>query len=98
MKTWSITCRSLARRPAFVLTVVLTLAFGIAVTTAIFSVVDTVLIKPLPFPDADRLVTVMEANPAKSQKVASLIAPGRLAESSLRIEPSTGSRDRTRRM
>ena len=79
MKTWSIACRSLVRRPAFVLTVVLTLAFGIAVTTAIFSVVDTVLIKPLPFPDADRLVTVMEANPAKSQKV-SLIAPGRLAE------------------
>ena len=44
-----------------------------------FSVVDTVLIKALPFPDADRLVTVMEANPSKTARL-SLIAPGRLAE------------------
>jgi len=79
MHAWSIACRSLARRPAFVATVVLTLAFGIAATTAIFSVVDTVLIKPLPFPDADRLVTVMEANPATNRKT-SLLAPGRLEE------------------
>ncbi len=71
--------RSLVHRPAFAMAAVLTLAVGIAVTTAVFSVVDTVLIKPLPFPNADRLVTVMEANPAKTQKV-SLIAPGRLED------------------
>jgi putative ABC transport system permease protein len=79
MKSWAIACRSLARRPAFAVTAVLTLAFGIAATTAMFSVVDTVLIKPLPFPNADRLVSVMEANPARTQKV-SLIAPGRLED------------------
>ena len=82
MTTWSIACRSLARRPAYTGTVVLTLAFGIATTTSVFSVVDTVLIKPLPFPNADRLVTVMEANPAKT-RMRSLIAPGRLEDWSL---------------
>jgi len=71
--------RSLARRPAFAAAAVLTLAVGIAVTTTVFSVVDTVLIKPLPFPNADRLVAVMEANSAKTQKI-SLIAPGRLED------------------
>src|SRR5205814_1347581 len=72
-------CRSLAWRPAFALTAATTLALGIAATTTMFSVVDTVLVKPLPFPGADRLVTVMEANPGRSQQV-SLIAPGRLAD------------------
>src|ERR1700716_1313692 len=77
--SWIIACRSLARRPAFALIAVLTLAFGIGATTAIFSVVDTVLIRPLPFPNADRLVSVMEANPAKAQSL-SLVAPGRLED------------------
>src|SRR5206468_11958396 len=57
----------------------LTFAFGIAATTAMFSVVDAVLLKPLPFPDADRLVSVMEANPARTARL-SLIAPGRVEE------------------
>jgi len=71
--------RSLVRRPSFAVTAVLTLALGVGATTSMFSVVDAVLLKPLPFPDADRLVTVMEANPAKSQKT-SLIAPVRLED------------------
>jgi putative ABC transport system permease protein len=79
MKSWIIACRSLARRPAFAVIAVLTLAVGIGATTAVFSVVDTVLIKPLPFPNADRLVSVMEANPAKAQSI-SLVAPGRLED------------------
>jgi putative ABC transport system permease protein len=79
VKPWVIACRSLARRPAFAVIAVLTLAFGIGTTTAIFSVVDTVLIKPLPFPHADRLLSVMEANPAKAQSL-SLVAPGRLED------------------
>jgi len=50
--------RSLSRRPAFTLAAVLTLALGIGATTAIFSVVYSVLIKPLPYPNADELVRI----------------------------------------
>ena len=50
--------RGLRRRPAFALTAVLTLALGIGATTAIFSVVYSVLIKPLPYPNADELVRI----------------------------------------
>jgi predicted permease len=52
--------RSLRRSPAFTIAAVLTLAIGIGATTAIYSVVDTVLIQPLPFPDSDRLVNLSE--------------------------------------
>jgi predicted permease len=50
------TFRRLRRTPAFTLTVVLTLALGIGATTAIFSLVEGVLLRPLPFQDADRIV------------------------------------------
>ena len=50
--------RSLPRRPAFTFAAVLTLALGIGATTAIFSVVYSVLIKPLPYPNADELVRI----------------------------------------
>jgi len=50
------TFRQLRRTPAFTLTVVLTLALGIGATTAIFSLVEGVLLRPLPFQDADRIV------------------------------------------
>jgi predicted permease len=50
------TFRQLRRTPAFTFTVVLTLALGIGATTAIFSLVEGVLLRPLPFHDADRLV------------------------------------------
>ena len=74
-----IAARSLGRHPAFALTAVLTMALGIGITTTMFSIVDTVLVKPLPFPAGDQLVTVMETNTAKSQ-ATSLIAPGRLTD------------------
>ena len=50
--------RGLQRRPAFALAVVLTLALGIGATTAIFSVVNGIVIKPLAYPNADEVVTV----------------------------------------
>jgi putative ABC transport system permease protein len=55
--------RRLARAPAFTLTTVLTLAIGIGATTAIFSVVNGVLLKPLPFPESDRLVALRHLEP-----------------------------------
>jgi predicted permease len=50
--------RGLSRRPAFTFAAVLTLALGIGATTAIFSVVYSVLIKPLPYANADELVRI----------------------------------------
>ena len=50
--------RALRRSPGFAAVAILTLSLGVGATTAIFSVVDAVMLKPLPFPTADRLVRV----------------------------------------
>jgi len=55
--------RSLSRSPGFTIATVLTLAIGIGAATAIYSVVDTILFRPLPFPGGDRLVQFVEYGP-----------------------------------
>ena len=54
--------RQLWRSPAFTLVASVTLALGIGANSAIFALVDTALLRPLPFPEPDRLVTVWESN------------------------------------
>jgi hypothetical protein len=56
--TFRYALRSLFRTPGFTLTTILTLAVAIGASAAIFSVVNGVLLKPLPFPNSDRLVAL----------------------------------------
>jgi len=57
--------RQLRRTPGFTIAAVLALALGIGATTAIFSVLDRVVLRPLPYPDPDRLAMVWEVNDGK---------------------------------
>jgi predicted permease len=57
------TLRSLLRRPTFTLAAALTLALGLGANTAIFSVLNGVLLKPLPYPDAERLISMNHTAP-----------------------------------
>ncbi len=67
-----IAIRTLAKRPGFVLVIVLTLALGVGANTAIFGVVNSYLLRPLPFPDADRLVALEDHQPPDDLTPASL--------------------------
>jgi len=65
--------RTLAKNPGFTVVVVLTLALGIGASTAIFSVVDAVLLRALPYPQSDRLFTVYQTlsqDPAQNAGVS----------------------------
>lgn len=57
------TLRTLAKQPAFCLAAILTLALGVGANTAIFSIFDAVILRPLPYPDAPRLVLVWQKRP-----------------------------------
>jgi ABC-type antimicrobial peptide transport system permease subunit len=54
--------RSLAKRPSFTAIAIVTLALGIGASTSIFSVVDAVLLRPLPYPHAEEIVQLREVN------------------------------------
>src|ERR1700694_3310906 len=66
--------RLLWRDPGFSIIALVALGLGMGATTAIFSVVDAVLLKPLPFRDPERLLVIWEKNPAQN-KFKLLVAP-----------------------
>jgi putative ABC transport system permease protein len=67
--------RSLRRAPAFALVAIITLALGIGATSAIFSVVSAVLLRPLPFANADRIVHIGEHTRGEPRRTATTSTP-----------------------
>jgi putative ABC transport system permease protein len=71
--------RMLRKSPAFTLVAMITLALGVGANTAIFSVADAFLLRPVTFPDTDRLVMVMELSPGQTSDW-NKVAPGNLED------------------
>lgn len=64
--------RLLVKKPGFTLVAVLTLGLGVGANTVIFSVVNAVILRPLPFPDSDRIVRLNEVHQPNSQPTTNL--------------------------
>jgi putative ABC transport system permease protein len=71
--------RLIRKSPVFSVVVVLTLALGIGANSAVFSVIDAVLLRPLPFPHGDQLMLVRQYNP-KQKSPQTFVAPVRLED------------------
>jgi putative ABC transport system permease protein len=69
--------RSLLKRPGFTLIAIVTLALGIGANTAIFSVVNAVVLRPLPYAEPDRLMMLWETMPGNDQRS---VAPGNFVD------------------
>src|SRR2546425_8602376 len=67
--------RQLLKQPGFTTVAVLTLALGIGANTALFSVVNGVLLRPLPFHEQERLVTLWESHPARGMEQQNVSPP-----------------------
>ncbi len=67
--------RSLLKRPGFLLIAVSTLALGIGATTAMFTVVNSVLLRPLAFPEPEQIVVLEGINPSKGIKASNMSVP-----------------------
>ena len=71
--------RTLAKRPGFTIVAVVTLALGIGANSAVFSAINTILLRPLPFPEADQLMLLEQYEP-KTANPANFVAPPRLED------------------
>ncbi len=71
--------RFMRKSPAFSATVIVTLALGIGANSAVFSAIDAILLKPLPFPDSDRLLVLRQYD-TKSKTGETFVAPLRLED------------------
>ncbi|MPZ21817.1 MAG: hypothetical protein GEV06_28635, partial [Luteitalea sp.] len=71
--------RVLRRRPGFTAVTILTLTFGIGANVAMFSVMDGILLRPLPYRDPDRIVRLWESNAAKGYQRFEVL-PGSLLD------------------
>src|SRR5688572_1095777 len=67
--------RSLRKRPGFLVIAVATLALGIGATTAMFTVVNSVLLRPLQFPEPERIVLLEGVNPRQGITVSNMSVP-----------------------